>query len=67
MELELYTLLGQKVMSQKVKRGTLRAEVDVRGLAAGVYFLKARLCSPQEIEAGSPQAGETWVRKVVVE
>ncbi|MBL7765564.1 MAG: T9SS type A sorting domain-containing protein [Chitinophagaceae bacterium] len=59
LELEVYTLLGQKVLSQVVKRGTLRAEVDVRGLGAGVYFLKARLCSPQ--------AGETWVRKVVVE
>ncbi|MBL7764857.1 MAG: T9SS type A sorting domain-containing protein [Chitinophagaceae bacterium] len=58
-ELEVYTLLGQKVLSQVVKRGTLRAEVDVRGLGAGVYFLKAGLCSPQ--------AGETWVRKVVVE
>ncbi|MBL7765023.1 MAG: T9SS type A sorting domain-containing protein [Chitinophagaceae bacterium] len=50
-ELEVYTLLGQKVLSQTVKRGTLRAEVDVRGLADGVYFLRV----------------DNFVRKVVVE
>ncbi|MBL7764798.1 MAG: T9SS type A sorting domain-containing protein [Chitinophagaceae bacterium] len=50
-ELELYTLMGQKVLSQQVKRGTLRAEVDVRGLADGVYFLRV----------------DNYVRKVVVE
>ncbi|MBL7766002.1 MAG: T9SS type A sorting domain-containing protein [Chitinophagaceae bacterium] len=50
-ELEVYTLLGQKVISQVVRRGTLRAEVDVRGLADGVYFLRV----------------DNYVRKVVVE
>ncbi|MBL7766665.1 MAG: T9SS type A sorting domain-containing protein [Chitinophagaceae bacterium] len=59
--IELYNAVGQKVLA------TRSLEIDVSGLSSGVYYLKARLCSPQEVEASSPQGVRNVVRKIVVD